>query len=81
MNRMMKDAGTRETGPWDRRYGELGVAVLIDSIHINANVNTKKQVKTAILAESKHQAQELMEEGNVKIWERNRGDSHGCIGA
>lgn len=29
-------------------------AVFIDSVHINANANTKKQVKTAILEESKH---------------------------
>ena len=40
-------------------------AVFIDGTHIKANANTKKRVKTAIPAASKHYAKELMEEVNA----------------
>lgn len=40
-------------------------AVFIDGIHIKANANTKKRVKAAISAASKHYAKELMEEVNA----------------
>ena len=40
-------------------------AVFIDGTHINANANTKKQVKATIPAVSKHHAKELMEEVNA----------------
>ena len=40
-------------------------AVFIDGTHIKANANTKKRVKAAIPAASKHYAKELMEEVNA----------------
>lgn len=40
-------------------------AVFIDGTHIKTNANTKKRVKTAIPAASKHYAKELMEEVNA----------------
>ena len=40
-------------------------AVFIDGTHIKANANTKKQVKAAIPAASRHYAKELMEEVNA----------------
>ena len=40
-------------------------AVFIDGTHIKANANTKKRVKAAISAASKHYAKELMEEINA----------------
>lgn len=40
-------------------------AVFIDGTHIKANANTKKRVKAAISAASKHYAKELMEEVNA----------------
>ena len=40
-------------------------AVFIDGTHIKANANTKKQVKAAIPAASKHYANELMGEVNA----------------
>ena len=40
-------------------------AVFIDGTHIKANANTKKRVKAAIPATSKHYAKELMEEVNA----------------
>ena len=41
-------------------------AVFIDGTHIKANANTKKQVKAAIPAESKHYAKELMGGGKCR---------------
>ena len=40
-------------------------AVFIDGTHIKASANTKKQIKAAIPAASKHYAKELMEEVNA----------------
>lgn len=40
-------------------------AVFIDGTHIKTNANTKKRVKAAIPAASKHYAKELMEEVNA----------------
>lgn len=40
-------------------------AVFIDGTHIKASANTKKQIKAAIPAASKHYARELMEEVNA----------------
>ena len=40
-------------------------AVFIDGTHIKANANTKKRVKAAIPAASKHYAKELMKEVNA----------------
>lgn len=39
--------------------------VFVDSTHIKANANTKKQVKTQIPVAAKHYAKELMEEVNA----------------
>ena len=40
-------------------------AVFVDSTHIKANANSKKQVKVQIPVASKHYAKELMEEVNA----------------